>query len=211
MNKHILISILISALAMSGCATAPTSYVDSSTGATVPYNDTDKKILSACATIENSLVGIRAGSALATQLVLDNAVKQDATRARDGAYIWSVSSGIYTLTSKQLIAPSQLALQMKAYGANNDMIDSATDIAGLAQNFSGTYASIYNQLEDMASKATDPTVKATIAKTGLDVLHAIAGGAQDATAKYAPSAPSAPASVTFGRWLIRWSDPREIA
>jgi hypothetical protein len=192
-----------------GCISVPHTYTDPTTGATVTYSPTDYDILYSCATIENSLPEVRIGASVATKLILTNLVKQSSTQARDGAYIWSVSGGLYGLTSGNLITPSDLASRMTSFGANNSDIQSGTDIAGLMQNFSGVYTSVFNQLNEMASKTSNPNVKAVIVKTSIDLIHALAGGAQDATAQYAPSTSTTDALKIYEWFCYYLIRPRE--
>jgi len=178
--------LFLACLFLNGCATLAPSYIDPKTGATVFYSPSDQNILSFCATTEAALPTLQVGASVATKLILTNVAKQSSTQARDGAYLWSVSSGLYSLTSGSLITPDQLKLQMQAFGANNNDLTSAADINGLAQNLSGVYTSLFTQLSQMANSTTNANVKAKIIQTGLDVLHALAGGVQSATLQYAP-------------------------
>jgi hypothetical protein len=155
-------------------STTGTAAATSSTGAT------------ASAMIEAALPLIRTGASVATGAVLDFAVTQSSTRTRLANEMYAAASAVYSLSGGAFPAPAQFEASILAFGG------SQTD-AGYAQfstAIAGLYASYYPKL------VTGDT------KTAGDLLNAIAGGIEDATASYvttpaAPIASGAPASAAL--------------
>lgn len=163
-----LISIATTACAPNAAPGSSTLPVGTGTNVVVTPSQTD-------ATIEASLPLIRTGAAVATGAVLNFAVKQDSTRTRLANEMYSSASAVYTLTGGKMVTPDQLSKTLTSYGQSGDA-QYATYVTAL----NGLYSSYYAK------------IPAGDAKTATDVLNAIAGGTEDATASYV----STPAPVT---------------
>jgi hypothetical protein len=132
----------------------------------------------ASAVIEAALPLIRTGASVATGAVLDFAVKQSGTRTRLANEMYAAANAVYSLSGGTFPAPAQFESSILAFGG------SQTD-AGYAQ-FSTAIAGLYT--------AYYPKLVTGDTKTATDLLNAIAGGIEDATASYVTT-PAAPASV----------------
>jgi hypothetical protein len=131
--------------------------------------------------IEAALPLVRTGAAVATGAVLDFAVKQSSTRARLANEMYAAASAVYSLSGGAFPNPAQFQSNILAFGgsqADASYAQFSTAIAGL-------YAGYYPKL------VTGDT------KTATDLLNAIAGGIEDATASYVTTpAPVSLASET---------------
>ena len=118
--------------------------------------------------IEGALPLIRTGASVATGVVLDFAVKQSGTRTRLANEMYAAANAVYSLSGGAFPAPAQFQSSILAFGgsqADANYAQFSTAIAGL-------YAAYYPKL------VTGDT------KTATDLLNAIAGGIEDATASY---------------------------
>ena len=128
--------------------------------------------------IEAALPLVRTGASVATGAVLDFAVKQSSTRTRLANEMYAAANAVYSLSGGTFPAPGQFQTSILAFGgsqADAGYAQFSTAIAGL-------YAAYYPKL------VTGDT------KTATDLLNAIAGGIEDATASYVTT-PAAPASL----------------
>ncbi|MEI9999374.1 MAG: hypothetical protein WDO13_09500 [Verrucomicrobiota bacterium] len=128
----------------------------------------------ASADLEASLPLIRTGAAVATGAVLDFAVKQASTRSRLADEMNAAAGAVAALSGGTFPTPAQLQASVQAFGGT------AAD-ANYAQ-FSAAVAALY--------AAYYPKLATGDTKTAGDVLNAIAGGIQDATAAYVQAAPA---------------------
>jgi len=131
------------------------------------------------ATVEAALPLVRTGAAVATGAVLDFAVKQSATRTRLANEMYAAANAVYSLSGGTFPSPAQFQSNILAFGgsqADANYAQFSTAIAGL-------YAAYYPKL------ITGDT------KTATDLLNAIAGGIEDATASYVTT--PAPVSVAL--------------
>jgi hypothetical protein len=159
-------------LGLSACGTTSTSSVSATSGSSGP------------AAIESSLPLIRTGAAVATGAVLDFAVQQSGTRTRLANEMYTAASAVYSLSGGSFPTPAQFEASIVAFGgsqADANYAQFSTAIAGL-------YAAYY------------PKLAMGDAKTAADLLNAIAGGIEDATAAYvsAPVAANAMPGETSG-------------
>lgn len=154
-------------LGLAACGTSGTSSAAAgSSGATVS------------AGIEAALPLIRTGAAVATGAVLNFAVKQSGTRTRLANEMYSAASAVYSLSGGTFPTPTQFQSSILAFGGSQ----TDANYAQFSTAIAGLYSSYYPQL-----------VKGD-AKTGTDVLNAIAGGIEDATQSYV-TVPVASSSV----------------
>ena len=133
---------------------------------------------SASAEIEAALPLIRTGASVATGAVLDFAVKQSSTRTRLANEMYAAANAVYSLSGGTFPTPAQFEAGILAFGgtqADANYAQFSTAIAGL-------YAAYY------------PKLATGDAKTASDLLNAIAGGIEDATAAYVTT-PAATNSV----------------
>jgi hypothetical protein len=118
--------------------------------------------------IEAALPLVRTGAAVATGAVLDFAVKQSSTRTRLANEMYAAANAVYSLSGGAFPSPAQFESNIEVFGgtqADANYAQFATAIAGL-------YAAYY------------PKLVTGDAKTAGDLLNAIAGGIEDATASY---------------------------
>jgi len=154
-------------LGLTGCSTLPplgTAAATSPTGA-IPATTASTTNMA----IEAALPLVRTGAAVATGAVLDFAVQQAGTRTRLANEMYSAANAVYSLSGGTFPTPAQFQASIVAFGGTQ------TD-AGYAQfstAIAGLYASYYPKLTAGAST-----------KTAIDLLNAIAGGIEDATASY---------------------------
>jgi hypothetical protein len=134
------------------------------------------------AAIEAALPLIRTGAAVATGAVLDFAVQQRSTRSRLASEMYAAANAVYSLSGGAFPSPAQFQSSILAFGG------SQTD-AGYAQ-FSTAIAGLY--------AAYYPKLVTGDAKTATDLLNAIAGGIEDATAAYVTTPVSSPGGSTSG-------------
>jgi len=161
-------------LALTACGTTSTSSTAGTAAASTATS------LTTSATIEAALPLVRTGAAVATGAVLDFAVTQSSTRTRLANEMYAAANAVYSLSDGTFPTPAQFQSGIVAFGG------SQTD-AGYAQfstAIAGLYAAYYPKL------ATGDT------KTATDLLNALAGGIEDATAAYVttPSTPTVAAS-----------------
>ncbi len=157
-------------LSMTGCGTTGSGTASSTgSGATTTSG-----------AIESALPLVRTGAAVATGAVLDFAVKQSSTRTRLANEMYSAASAVYSLSSGTFPTPAQFQTSILAFGgsqADANYAQFSTAIAAL-------YGSYYPQLVTGDKK------------TATDLLNAIAGGIEDATAAYVTTPAVAPATGT---------------
>jgi hypothetical protein len=145
-------------LNLAACATSTT------TGATTSTTSGS----TAAAVIEAALPLIRTGAAVATGAVLDFTVQSGSTRTQLANEMYAAASAVYSLSGGTFPTPAQLQGTITTFGG------SQTD-ANYAQ-FSSAIASLYG--------AYYPKLATGDAKTAADLLNAVAGGIEDATASY---------------------------
>jgi hypothetical protein len=170
------------ALGLFGCAgtnASPAGGASSSGTATATATNGTSTATNA---IEAALPLIRTGAAVATGAVLDFAVEQSSTRTRLANEMYAAASSVYSLTGGTFPTPAQFQANILAFGG------SQTD-ANYAQ-FSTAIASLYG--------AYYPKLVTGDSKTATDLLNAIAGGIEDATASYVttPAVTATTAAVT---------------
>jgi len=175
MKKAILSAIIAAALSLTACSDssapspAPVPPATNSTNGTVtPVPPTPTQ--TADADIEAALPFIRTGASVATGAVLQFAVTQDSTRTKLANEMYSAAASIYSLSAGKLPTVSQFQSNILVFGGSQ----TDANYASFSTAVAGLYASYYPKL---TSGNTD-------AKTGVDVLNAIAGGIEDATASY---------------------------
>ena len=146
-------------LALAGCGTpsssTTTSPAPTSGGATSGL-------------IESSLPLIRIGASVATGAVLDFAVQQSSTRTRLANEMYAAASAVYSLSGGTFPTATQFQSSIVAFGGSQ----ADASYAQFAGAISGLYAAYY------------PKLATGDAKTATDLLNAIAGGIEDATASY---------------------------
>jgi hypothetical protein len=147
-------------LSLTACATttgpAPATTAPPSSGA------------SGSAAIAAALPLVRTGAAVATGAVLDFAVKQSATRARLANEMYAAASAVYSLSGGTFPTPSQFSQNILAFGGTQ----ADASYAQFSSAIGALYAAYYPKL------VTGDT------KTATDLLNAMAGGIEDATASY---------------------------
>jgi hypothetical protein len=111
---------------------------------------------------------VRTGAAVATGAVLDFAVKQTGTRERLANEMYAAASAVYSLSGGTFPTPAQFQANILVFGGTQ------TD-ANYAQ-FSSAIGALY--------AAYYPKLVTGDSKTATDLLNAIAGGIEDATASY---------------------------
>jgi hypothetical protein len=146
-------------LSLTACASAPSSTTTTSPSATAT---------SGSAAIESALPLVRTGAAVATGAVLDFAVKQSSTRTRLANEMYAAASAVYSLSGGTFPTPAQFSASILAFGGTQ----TDANYAQFASAISALYAAYYPKLD------TGDT------KTATDLLNAIAGGIEDATAAY---------------------------
>src|ERR1700735_3278478 len=159
--------------AICGAILSLTAFAGSPSGAAT---GTPNATASGSSAIESALPLVRTGAAVATGAVLDFAVTQSSTRTRLANEMYAAASAVYSLSGGTFPAPAQFESSILAFGgsqADANYAQFSTAIAGL-------YAAYYPKL------VTGDT------KTASDLLNAIAGGIEDATASYVttPAAPN---------------------
>ncbi|MCE0484365.1 MAG: hypothetical protein LV479_09030 [Methylacidiphilales bacterium] len=172
MNMNLLFKIsgLGLLLSLTACGTTATE-----TGST-----TASATATTAASIESALPLIRTGAAVATGAVLDFAVNQPGTRTRLANEMYAAASAVYSLSGGSFPTPAQLQASILAFGGSQTDANYATFSTAVA----GLYAAYYPKL------ATGDT------KTATDLLNAIAGGIEDASAAYVTTPALATASST---------------
>ena len=120
------------------------------------------------ATIEAALPLIRTGASVATGAVLNFAVKQSSTRTRLANEMYAAANAVYSLSGGTFPTPAQFQSNILVFGGSQ----TDASYAQFATAISALYSSYYAKL------ITGD------AKTGTDVLNAIAGGIEDATQSY---------------------------
>jgi hypothetical protein len=146
-------------LLLPACATAP----NQATG-TAP---------SASSTVEAALPLVRTGSAVASGAVLDFAVKQSGTRTRLANEMYAAASAVYSLSGGTFPTPAQFQSTIMAFGGSQ----ADAQYAQFASAIEALYAAYY------------PRLVTGDARTASDLLNAIAGGIEDATASYITTVP----------------------
>jgi hypothetical protein len=131
----------------------------------------------ATSVIEAALPLIRTGASVATGAVLDFAVQQSGTRTRLANEMYAAANAVYSLSGGTFPAPAQFESSILAFGGSQ----TDASYAQFSTAIAGLYAAYY------------PKLNTGDAKTASDLLNAIAGGIEDATASYVTT-PLAPAS-----------------
>ncbi len=159
--------LLAAGVGVTGCASTAAATAPGSSTATA----TPGVIASA---IEAALPLVRTAAAVASGAVLDFTVQQTSTRTRLANEMYSAASAIYSLSGGTFPTPAQVQSTVLSFGG------SATDAAyaRFASAVSSLYSAYYAKLA------------AGDAKTAVDLLNAIAGGIEDATASYVTPAPT---------------------
>ena len=122
----------------------------------------------ASALIESSLPMIRVGASVATGAVLDFAVQQSSARSALANEMYAAANAVYSLSGGSFPSASQFQSTVLAFGGSqND-----AEYAQFATAISSLYSAYY------------PKLISGDAKTASDLLNAIAGGIEDATAAY---------------------------
>jgi hypothetical protein len=160
-------------LGVTACGTTGQGTVTTTSGAATT--------MTATSSIEAALPLIRTGAAVATGAVLDFAVQQSGTRTRLANEMYAAANGVYSLSGGTFPAPAQFQTTILAFGG------SQAD-AGYAQ-FSTAIAGLY--------AAYYPKLATGDAKTTADLLNALAGGIEDATAAYVTVPPVASPADTL--------------
>ena len=144
-------------LSVTACASVPSGTASSTTAST-----------SGSAAIEAALPLVRTGAAVATGAVLDFAVQQSATRTRLANEMYSAASAVYSLSGGTFPTPAQFSTSILAFGGSQ----TDANYAQFASAIGALYAAYYPKLDTGDGK------------TATDLLNAIAGGIEDATASY---------------------------
>jgi hypothetical protein len=148
-------------LALSACAT--------STGTTSTTTAPAATSSSAgSAAIEAALPLVRTGAAVATGAVLDFAVQQSTTRTRLANEMYGAASAVYSLSGGTFPTPAQFSQSILVFGGTQ----ADANYAQFASAIGALYAAYY------------PKLVAGDTKTATDLLNALAGGIEDATASY---------------------------
>lgn len=150
-------------LSLTACATTTGTPSATTAPATTPSTST-----SGSAAIEAALPLVRTGAAVATGAVLDFAVQQSATRTRLANEMYAAASAVYSLSGGTFPTPAQFSKSILAFGGTQ----ADTNYAQFSTAIGALYAAYYPKL------VTGDT------KTATDLLNAIAGGIEDATASY---------------------------
>ena len=157
----IAIGLVAMTFGLTACGTTASS-TGSATTTTVASSGTASNL------IEAALPLIRTGASVATGAVLDFAVKQSSSRTRLANEMYSAANAVYSLSSGTFPTASQFQSSVLAFGG------SQAD-ASYAQ-FATAISSLYS--------AYFPKLASGDSKTMADLLNAIAGGIEDATAAY---------------------------
>jgi hypothetical protein len=147
-------------LSLTACATTTGTTTTTTTPASSSSSDS--------AAIEAALPLVRTGAAVATGAVLDFAMKQSSTRTRLANEMYSAASAVYSLSGGTFPTPAQFSSSILAFGGTQ----ADANYAQFASAIGALYAAYYPKL------VTGDT------KTATDLLNAIAGGIEDATASY---------------------------
>jgi len=171
-------------LSLTACGTTGSSTPSTTGTATEPSQGPATATTTTSAVIEAALPLIRTGASVATGAVLDFAVKQSSTRTRLANEMYTAANAVYSLSGGSFPAPAQFESSILAFGGSQ----TDASYAQFSTAIAGLYASYYPKL------ITGDT------KTATDLLNAIAGGIEDATASYvttpvAPTEPGAPVNV----------------
>jgi hypothetical protein len=156
--------ILIYRAAICGVILTFTACASASSGTTTPAAPT----ASGSTAIEAALPLVRTGAAVATGAVLDFAVTQNHTRTRLANEMYAAANAVYSLTGGTFPTPAQFSANILAFGGTQ----ADANYAQFASAIGALYAAYYPKL------VTGDT------KTATDLLNAIAGGIEDATASY---------------------------
>ena len=156
------IGCLILGLTACGTTTTSTSGLTSTGTAAATTGGTTSAV------IEAALPLVRTGAAVATGAVLDFAVKQSGTRTRLANEMYAAANAVYSLSGGSFPSPAQFQANILAFGGS----ETDANYAQFSTAIAGLYAAYYPKL------VTGDT------KTATDLLNAIAGGIEDATASY---------------------------
>ena len=131
--------------------------------------------------IETALPIVRTGAAVATGAVLDFAVKQSSTRTRLANEMYAAANAVYSLSGGSFPSPAQFQSSILAFGG--------TEADASYAQFSTAIAALY--------AAYYPKLVTGDAKTATDLLNAIAGGIEDATASYVTTPAAVPTNLAL--------------
>jgi len=147
------------ALSLTACATTAASSTEAAPATTGETGS---------ATIEAALPIIRTGASVATGAVLDFAVTQSSTRTRLANEMYAAASAVYSLSGGTFPTTAQFQASILAFGGSQ----ADASYAQFASAISTLYSAYY------------PSLATGDGKTATDLLNAIAGGIEDATAAY---------------------------
>ena len=150
-------------LSLTACGTT-----GSSSSSTTEGNTPAQGPAPATSVIEAALPLIRTGASVATGAVLDFAVQQSGTRTRLANEMYAAANAVYSLSGGTFPAPAQFESSIVAFGGSQ----TDASYAQFSTAIAGLYAAYY------------PKLVAGNTKTATDLLNAIAGGIEDATASY---------------------------
>ena len=157
-------------LSLTACGTTGSS-ASSTTGTAAGISSSSTTATSgttASAVIEAALPLVRTGAAVVTGAVLDFAVQQSSTRTRLANEMYAAANAVYSMTGGTFPSPAQFQTSILAFGGSQ----TDASYAQFSTAIAGLYASYY------------PKLITGDAKTASDLLNAIAGGIEDATASY---------------------------
>ncbi len=181
-TKALLFFALLSPFLLTGCiTTVPAPFID----ANPPLSDSDAKIVKACAGIEASCPAIRTTSSVGTSVGMYYGLKTPAQQIQIGSIINISSKNLISVLSGKLPTPSDITTELTSLKANASDFQVAANVESFSSVETSAYSSLYGQFQTWADNAKDPTVKAYVIKVAVEVVTAIAQGAQDATTQYA--------------------------
>jgi hypothetical protein len=140
----------------------------STTSASASSSTSTATVSVTSAFIEASLPVIQTGASVATGAVLDFAVKSSSTRTTLANEMYAAANAVYSLSGGTFPTAAQFQASILAFGGTQ------TDVsyAQFATSIASLYAVYY------------PKLVTGNAKTASDLLNAIAGGIENATAAY---------------------------
>jgi len=137
-------------------------------GTTTTTTDAPSPTGTATVVIEAALPLVRTGASVATGVVLDFAVKQSSTRTRLANEMYAAANAVYSLSGGTFPTPAQFQSSILSFGGSQ----TDANYAQFSTAIAGLYAAYY------------PKLVMGDTKTATDLLNAIAGGIEDATASY---------------------------
>jgi hypothetical protein len=146
----------------------PLVFVLTACATTAPGGGSAATTATSSAAVESALPLVRTGAAVAAGAVLDFGVKQAGTRTRLANEMYAAASAVYSLSGGTFPTPAQFQASVLAFGGS----EADANYAQFAGAIGALYAAYY------------PKLDTGDAKTATDLLNAIAGGIEDATASY---------------------------